>query len=93
MFHRFFLARPRSVGESYFAHQRVALYFAAQCLRAGGACLIHALVPALFPCTASRTIGLLHERMIVKRRIALATEFPAPPTAVDAAEKRQQVFH
>ena len=67
MIDRWFLDHPRSVGESYFAHQRKALSFSGSLFAAGGACLIHALVPALFKCTGSRTVALLHESMTLNR--------------------------
>jgi hypothetical protein len=67
MLERWFLAHPKSVGESYFEHQRMALGFAAALLKAGFACLIHGFVPGLFQSTGSRTVAALHERMITKR--------------------------
>src|SRR5215475_6901780 len=67
MLDRWLLAHPRSVGESYFEHQRIALGFAASLLRAAAACFLHALVPSLFERTASRTITDLHERMVRSR--------------------------
>ncbi len=72
MFDRWFLAHPRALGESYFAHQRVALGFSLRLFAAAFACLVHALVPGLFQSTASRIIGSLHARMGPNRqRIAL----------------------
>lgn len=66
MLDRWFLAHPRSLGESYFKHQQRALSFAVHLLGAGVACFIHALVPALFQRTASRTVALLYSRMTAK---------------------------
>lgn len=47
---------PASVGESYFGHMRFALRFAGLLFAAGGAALVHALLPAMFETTASRMI-------------------------------------
>ena len=69
MLDRWFLAHPRSVGEGYFEHQRMALGFSLRLLAAGTACLIHALVPALFRSTGSRTVAQLHDRMVSNRRL------------------------
>jgi hypothetical protein len=64
-----FTDHPRSLGESYWEHQRHAFEFGVSMIRAGIACVIHALLPALFVRTASMTIVSLHERMIAMRRI------------------------
>jgi hypothetical protein len=66
---RLFLVHPRSLGESYWEHQRHALEFGTLMVGAGIACLIHALVPALFVKTASQTIAHLHDRLVRTRRI------------------------
>ena len=60
---RLFLSHPRSVGESYFEHQRVALSFALPLLGAGLAALLHALVPAACERTAGDIIRRLHSRL------------------------------
>lgn len=62
-----FRAHPRSVGESYLKHLGTALSFAVRLLAAGGACLVHAFVPALFERTGSRMIARLHEEMVAGR--------------------------
>ncbi len=67
MIDRLFLDHPRSVGETYFEHQRVALGFALAMIAGGLACLVHALVPGLFTTRGSRTIAELHRRMVVAR--------------------------
>ena len=56
MLDRWFLAHPRSVEETYLAHQRAAWGFSASLLKAAAACFIHGLVPGLFESTASRSI-------------------------------------
>jgi hypothetical protein len=75
MFDRFFLAHPRSVGESYFEHQRTALSFAIPLLGAACACFVHAFLPTCFERTGSTTVRRLYGRMIVHRN-----RVPFPPT-------------
>ncbi|SMF61709.1 DUF6356 family protein [Allosphingosinicella indica] len=48
------------VGEDYFEHMGFALAVGRHMALAGIACMIHALVPALFPRTASTAIRDLH---------------------------------
>lgn len=67
MLHRFFLNHPRSIGESYFEHQRTAFGFALALMGAGLACMIHGLVPGLFQSRASRTVAQLHQSMVLHR--------------------------
>jgi hypothetical protein len=67
MLSRLFLDHPRAIGETYWAHQRVALGFAGALLGAALACLLHAFVPALCRTTASRMIERLHRRMVSER--------------------------
>jgi hypothetical protein len=57
-----FTQHPASVGESYFGHMAFAGWFASRLFMAGGAALIHALLPFLFETTASRIIRELYER-------------------------------
>jgi len=64
---RLFLEHPRSVGETYFEHQKAAWSIALPLLGGGVACLIHGIVPGLFLKTGSRTISRLHERITVGR--------------------------
>ena len=91
MLDRWLLAHPRSVGESYFGHQRVALGFAASLLWAAAACFVHALIPSLFETTASRAIANLHERMVRQRsnKRALAETNPAGAIAISASPNRR----
>lgn len=62
-FARIFIAHPQSVDETYFEHMRFAGWFAARLLMAGGAALIHAVIPCLFEKTASRMISQMHARL------------------------------
>ena len=60
---RLFLAHPRTVDESYFAHMRFALSISARLLAAGLAALVHAFVPCLFETTASRIVRAIYARI------------------------------
>jgi len=53
-------AHLAKVGEDYLQHMRFAGAVGSLLVIAGGACIIHALVPALFEDKASRTIRRLH---------------------------------
>lgn len=59
-------SHPASVGETYFGHMRFALRFSGLLFAAGGAALVHAVLPAFFETTASRMI-LRMAAMIEKR--------------------------
>jgi hypothetical protein len=74
MLDRLLLDHPRSIGESYVQHQREAMSFAAALLSAALACGIHAVIPALFQSTGSRTVRRLHDQMVrrVERSVDLA---------------------
>ena len=62
MFTRVFLSHPRSVDESYGEHAMFAGGFALRLFLAGGAALVHAIVPCLFEKTASRMIAEMYAR-------------------------------
>ena len=55
-----FRDHPASVGETYGQHFRFALRFSALLMMAGLAAGVHALVPPLFPTTASGILRRLH---------------------------------
>jgi len=76
MIDRLFLDHPRSVGESYGEHAAVAARFGAVLMIAGAACIVHAVVPALFPRTASGAIKRLYGEMRA-RQPGLAASSPA----------------
>ena len=59
---RLFLAHPHSVDESYIEHMLFALRFALMLLAAGGAALVHAVLPCAFEKTASRIVADLYDR-------------------------------
>jgi len=66
-FARIFIDHPRSVDETYFEHMRFAGWFAVRLLMAGGAAIVHAVIPCLFESTASRMIAQMHERLASRR--------------------------
>jgi hypothetical protein len=67
MINRLFLDHPRSVGESYFGHQRRAMAFGGRMFVGAIACFLHGVVPAAFTQTGSRTVSRLYDRMVVDR--------------------------
>lgn len=76
MIDRFFLSHPRSVGETYFEHACTAARFGVTMVIGGVACLIHALLPTLFPRSASDRVKRLYAQMIA-RQPAFAERRPA----------------
>jgi Family of unknown function (DUF6356) len=64
-----FLDHPLSLNETYWQHQRRALHFGSSMIGAGVACVVHALVPALFARTASMTVQSLHDEMHATGRL------------------------
>lgn len=63
MIRALFLEHPAKVEETYFEHMRFAFGFAFWLVLAGGAALVHAIIPALCETTASRIINRLHARI------------------------------
>ena len=59
---RLFTSHPATVGETYFGHLAFAAWFSSRLFLAGGAALVHALLPFLFETTASRIVRQLAER-------------------------------
>ena len=55
-----FTAHPRSAGETYFQHMRVALGFARQTIGAGLAAVVHAFFPMFHKTTTSERIKCLN---------------------------------
>lgn len=62
MITRIFLDHPRHVDESYLEHAQFAGGFSVKLFAAGGAALIHAIIPCLFEKTASRMIADMYAR-------------------------------
>lgn len=63
-----FTEHPATVSETYTQHCAHAFGFGWRMVLAGFACIVHALVPALFVRTGSETVTTLHDRMVVNRR-------------------------
>jgi hypothetical protein len=59
----FFTEHPRSVGETYAEHFKVATWFSANLIAAGAAAAIHAAVPHFHTTTASDRIRMLAQRL------------------------------
>jgi hypothetical protein len=70
LFRSLFTEHPASVDETYSEHFISAWSFGSKMIIAGIACMVHALLPAVFVTRGSDTICALHERMVVKRRKA-----------------------
>ena len=62
-----FRNHPASVGETYVEHFGVATSFGILLMKAGLACLIHAVLPFLFTTYGRSTIADLHRRMVTHR--------------------------
>ena len=62
MLTRVFLSHPRAVNESYGEHAIFAGGFAVRLILAGGAGLVHAVIPCLFEKTASRMIADMYAK-------------------------------
>jgi hypothetical protein len=62
-----FCEHPASVGETYVEHFGVATSFGFSLIKAGLACLIHAMLPFLFTSYGRSTIADLHRRMVTHR--------------------------
>ncbi|MBT6191684.1 MAG: hypothetical protein HOI22_15685 [Tateyamaria sp.] len=62
MLTRVFLSHPRDVNESYGEHAIFAGGFAVRLILAGGAALVHAVIPCLFEKTASRMIADMYAK-------------------------------
>lgn len=75
MIDRLFFAHPRKVGESYGQHASIAASFGAKMVVAGAKCLVHAVIPAVFPTAASDQVRSLHRELDGRRQQAL-NQFP-----------------
>lgn len=70
MLGRLFLDHPRSLGMDWAGHGIGAVTIGLRMIGAGAACLVHAVVPALFTETAGRTISGLHDHMVRRKAAA-----------------------
>ena len=59
-----FTAHPGSVNETYVQHLVFASRFALRLFAAGGAALIHAILPFMFEKTASNLIRQMHHDIV-----------------------------
>lgn len=67
MLRQIFLEHPKSVGETYLAHQKHAFGFGLSMIVGGLACMVHGLIPSMFLHTGSETISRLNSRMAGRR--------------------------
>jgi hypothetical protein len=67
MAERLFLEHPRSLGMTWTAHGIGAVVIGARLVRAGLACLVHAVVPGLFTQTAGRTVSEMYGHMTQRK--------------------------
>ena len=67
MLGRLFSDHPRSLGMSWAEHGYGAVVIGARMVGAGLACIVHAVVPALFTETAGRTVKSLHDHMVNRK--------------------------
>lgn len=65
-----FIEHPRSLGMSWAEHGAGAVAIGFRMIGAGVACLVHAVLPALFTETAGRTVTSLHDHMVRRRAAA-----------------------
>ena len=81
MIGRLFREHPKSLGMSWAGHASGAIVIGARMVGAGLACIVHALVPALFTETAGRTVTDLHDHM-VKRKAGAANPNAWPDSEI-----------
>ena len=67
MFSRIFLDHPKTVGESYWEHFRVAGSFGIAMIAGGAKAMVHAALPNVYETAGSDTIRRLHNIMVEKR--------------------------
>ena len=67
MLGRLFRDHPKSLGMSWAEHGVGAVVIGARMVGAGLACIVHAVVPALFTETAGRTVKSLHDHMVSRK--------------------------
>lgn len=67
MFSKIFREHPTEVGETYTEHFAAAGGFGVKMVAGGVACMIHAVIPAMFVTTGSGTVKKLYDQMVAKR--------------------------
>jgi hypothetical protein len=78
--HRLLTDHPATVGETYGEHWCSAWGFGLRLIVAGLACCVHGLLPFLCVTTGSRTVTMLHQRMVVERSKRLQQQSSAEQT-------------
>lgn len=68
MFHRLFIAHPRTVDETYAEHFAFAGRFGLTMIWGGVCALVHAAVPGWCVTTGSNTVARLNQLMFDQRR-------------------------
>ena len=64
---RLFTDHPRSLGMGWADHGAGAVKIGAELIAAGGACLVHAVVPGWFTQTAGKTVTNLYDHMMKRK--------------------------
>lgn len=77
-----FTAHPRSVGETYGQHFRVASHFAAELAKASIACAVHAVYPSACTTRGSDTVKALYAEMTTGARGEASPSPTAAPLPV-----------
>jgi Family of unknown function (DUF6356) len=67
MIRRIFLDHPRTVGESYWEHFRVATGFGGAMIVGGVKAVLHGFFPNVFQTAGSDTVRKLHAILVEKR--------------------------
>ncbi|MGL4437896.1 MAG: DUF6356 family protein [Bosea sp. (in: a-proteobacteria)] len=77
-----FTRHPDALGETYLQHLGHALNYSGRMFLAGGAALVHALLPFLFEKTASNMIKAMYAEMAARG----ATAHVEPSSKIQAVE-------
>ena len=85
MLDRLLFDHPKDIGETYPEHAGHAFTIGFKLIAAGCACLIHALLPALFVRTASNTVNGIVALMNSRTDAAAETNVSSTPTALSQA--------
>lgn len=60
---------PAKVGESYFEHMGFAFRFGWRLIKAGGAAMVHGVIPAVHETTASSEVLAMNDDLRARRAI------------------------
>lgn len=78
LLHRWFIAHPKSVGETYLEHFGVAGRFGVKLVAGGLACMVHAVLPNAFVRTGSNTVKGLYSEMVARQPGARRPAYEEP---------------